>query len=52
MSEDPGCVERFLYAVLATVMKPISDLRLLISGLLQERRSDPNDLGATNRGSP
>jgi hypothetical protein len=33
---------------LATVMKPISDLRLLITGLPQERRTDPDDLGAPN----
>jgi putative ABC transport system substrate-binding protein len=33
MSEDAGCAERFLWGLLVTVMKPISDLRLLISGL-------------------
>ena len=33
MSGDAGCVERFLCALFATVVKPISDLRLLISGL-------------------
>jgi hypothetical protein len=33
MSEDAGCAERFLSALLAAVAKPISDLRLLISGL-------------------
>jgi putative ABC transport system substrate-binding protein len=33
MSEDAGCAERFLCALLATVVKPIFDLRLLISGL-------------------
>ena len=33
MSEDTGYVERFLCALFATVVKPISDLRLLISGL-------------------
>jgi hypothetical protein len=33
MSEDADCAERFLYALFATVVKPISDLRLLISGL-------------------
>jgi hypothetical protein len=33
MSEDTGCAERFLCALFATVVKPISDLRLLISGL-------------------
>jgi putative ABC transport system substrate-binding protein len=33
MSEDAGCAERFLCALLATAVKPISDLRLLISGL-------------------
>ena len=33
MSEDTGCTERFLCALFATVVKPISDLRLLISGL-------------------
>jgi putative tryptophan/tyrosine transport system substrate-binding protein len=33
MSEDAGCAERFLWALFATVVKPISDLRLLISGL-------------------
>ena len=33
MSEDAGCAERFLRALFATVVKPISDLRLLISGL-------------------
>ena len=33
MSEDSGCAERFLCALFATVVKPISDLRLLISGL-------------------
>jgi putative ABC transport system substrate-binding protein len=32
-SEDAGCAERFLCALFATVVKPISDLRLLISGL-------------------
>ena len=30
---DAECAERFLSALLAAVMKPISDLRLLISGL-------------------
>jgi hypothetical protein len=33
MSEDAGYAERFLCAPLATVTRPISDLRLLISGL-------------------
>jgi hypothetical protein len=33
MSEDAGCPERFLYTLFAAVVKPISDLRLLISGL-------------------
>jgi putative ABC transport system substrate-binding protein len=33
MSEDAGCAKRFLCALFATVMKPIPDLRLLISGL-------------------
>ena len=33
MSGDAGCAERFLCALLATVVKPISDRRLLISGL-------------------
>jgi ABC-type uncharacterized transport system substrate-binding protein len=33
MSSDAGCAERFLCALFATVVKPISDLRLLISGL-------------------
>jgi putative ABC transport system substrate-binding protein len=33
MGEDAECAERFLCALLATVVKPISDLRLLISGL-------------------
>ena len=33
MSEDDGWAERFLCALFATVVKPISDLRLLISGL-------------------
>jgi putative ABC transport system substrate-binding protein len=33
MSEDAGCTERFLCALFATVVKPISDLRLLICGL-------------------
>jgi hypothetical protein len=33
MSEDAGCAERFFYALFATVVKPISDLRFLISGL-------------------
>jgi putative tryptophan/tyrosine transport system substrate-binding protein len=33
MSEDVGCADRFLCAPLATVTRPISDLRLLISGL-------------------
>ena len=33
MSQDAGCAERFLCALFATVVKPISDLRLLISGL-------------------
>ena len=31
MNEDAGCAERFLCALLATAVKPISDLRLLIS---------------------
>jgi hypothetical protein len=34
MSEDAGCTDRFLCVPLATVTKPISDLRLLISGLV------------------
>ena len=34
MSEDTGHAERFLRAVFAAVVKPISDLRLLISGLI------------------
>ena len=33
MNEDAGCAERFLCALLATAVKPISDLRLLISVL-------------------
>jgi putative ABC transport system substrate-binding protein len=33
MSEDAPCAERFLCALLATAVKPISDLRLLISVL-------------------
>jgi putative ABC transport system substrate-binding protein len=33
MSEDTEYAMRFLYALCATVVKPISDLRLLISGL-------------------
>jgi putative ABC transport system substrate-binding protein len=33
MSEDAGCAERFLCMLFATVVKPISDLRLLISVL-------------------
>jgi hypothetical protein len=33
MSEDAGCADRFLCVPLASVTKPISDLRLLISGL-------------------
>ena len=33
MSGDAGCAEHFLCALLATVVKPISDRRLLISGL-------------------
>ena len=33
MSENAGREERFLCVLLATVMKPTSDLRLLISGL-------------------
>ena len=33
MSSDAECVERFLCVLFATVVKPISDLRLLISGL-------------------
>ena len=33
MSEDAECAERFLCALFATAVKPISDLRLLISGL-------------------
>ena len=32
MSEDSGVTERFLCAIFAMVMKPISDLRLLTSG--------------------
>ena len=31
MSSDAEYAERFLYALVATVVKPISDLRLLIS---------------------
>ena len=34
MCEDAGCADRFLCVPLATVTKPISDLRLLISGLV------------------
>jgi hypothetical protein len=33
VNEDAGCAERFLCALFAAVVKPISDLRLLISGL-------------------
>jgi hypothetical protein len=33
MSADAACAECFLCALFATVVKPISDLRLLISGL-------------------
>jgi putative tryptophan/tyrosine transport system substrate-binding protein len=33
MSEHAGCAKRFLCALFAVVAKPISDLRLLISGL-------------------
>jgi putative tryptophan/tyrosine transport system substrate-binding protein len=33
MKEDAGCAEHFLWVLFATVVKPISDLRLLISGL-------------------
>jgi hypothetical protein len=33
MSGEAGCAERFLCALFATVVKPVSDLRLLISGL-------------------
>ena len=33
MSEDARCAERFLCALFVTVVKPFSDLRLLISGL-------------------
>ena len=33
MSQDAGCAERFLCALFATVLKPFSDLRLVISGL-------------------
>jgi putative tryptophan/tyrosine transport system substrate-binding protein len=33
VSGDAGCEERFLCALFSTVVKPISDLRLLISGL-------------------
>jgi putative ABC transport system substrate-binding protein len=33
MDEDAGCAEHFLCALFATVVKPISGLRLLISGL-------------------
>ena len=33
MSEDAVCAKRFLCALFATVVKPISDFRLLISGL-------------------
>jgi hypothetical protein len=33
MSGDAECVERFLCALFATVVKPISDLRLLKPGL-------------------
>jgi hypothetical protein len=33
MSEDAGYAEDFLCVLFATVVKPISDLRLLITGL-------------------
>ena len=33
MSEDTGCAKRFLCALYSTMVKPISDVRLLISGL-------------------
>ena len=33
MSEDTGCAKRFLCALFTRVVKPISDLRLLISVL-------------------
>jgi putative tryptophan/tyrosine transport system substrate-binding protein len=33
MSEHGGCTGRFLWTLFGTVLKPISDLRLLISGL-------------------
>ena len=33
MSGDAGCAKRLLYALFVMVVKPISDLRLLISGL-------------------
>ena len=33
MREDAGCAEHFVCALFAMVVKPISDLRLLISGL-------------------
>lgn len=33
MSKDARCAERFLCTAFGTVVKPISDLRLLISGL-------------------
>lgn len=33
MSKDAGYAERYLCAVFATVLKPISDFRRLISGL-------------------
>jgi putative tryptophan/tyrosine transport system substrate-binding protein len=33
MSKDARSAERFLYALFVTVVKPISDLRLLLSGL-------------------
>ena len=33
MSQDTRCAESFLCALFVTVLKPISDLRLLISGL-------------------
>jgi hypothetical protein len=35
MSEDAGCAERFLCALFATVVKSISDLRLLISWFMR-----------------
>jgi hypothetical protein len=41
MSGDAKCAERFLYALFATVVKPISDFRLLISAFCLSHLASP-----------